>query len=159
MRTVSISVMETAAFLLSQLGAHASSLFLGRAAELDLTGPLIGVLRAIADDPGTSQQALAHRLDILPSRVVALVDELEERGLVRRERHPSDRRSHALRMTETGAQVREKLGVVGAEHNDRLLAALTDEERATLTALLAKIAVEQGLRPGVHPGFRHLAGR
>jgi DNA-binding MarR family transcriptional regulator len=151
--------METAAFLLSQLGAHAGTLFLARAAELDLTGPQIGVLRAIADEPGASQQALAQRLDILPSRVVALVDDLEQRGLVRRERHPSDRRSHALRMTETGARLREQLRVIGNEHNERLLADLTDDERATLTRLLAKVAATQGLRPGVHPGFRHLAGR
>jgi DNA-binding MarR family transcriptional regulator len=151
--------METAAFLLSQLGAHASSLFLAHAAELDLTGPQIGVLRAIADDPGASQQALAQRLDILPSRVVALLDDLEDRGLIRRERHPSDRRSHALRMTSTGEQVREKLRVLGNEHNDRLLDVLSDEERATLTELLAKVAAAQGLRPGVHPGFRHLTGR
>jgi DNA-binding MarR family transcriptional regulator len=151
--------METAAFLLSQLGAHASSLFLARAAELDLTGPQIGVLRAIADDPGTSQQALAQRLDILPSRVVALVDDLEQRGLVRRERHPSDRRSHALRLTETGAQAREQLSAIGSEHNELLLAALTGEERTKLVELLAKVAAAQGLRPGVHPGFRHLTGR
>ncbi|TDP91087.1 MarR family winged helix-turn-helix transcriptional regulator [Labedaea rhizosphaerae] len=148
--------METAAFLLSQLGAHASSQFLARAAELDLTGPHVGVLRAIADDPGTSQQALAQRLDILPSRVVAFVDDLEDRGLVRRERHPSDRRSHALRLTPTGEQVREQLRVLGAEHNDRLLAPLSERERVTLTELLAKVAAAQGLRPGVHPGFRHL---
>lgn len=151
--------METAAFLLSQLGAHAGSLFLARAAELDLTGPQLGVLRAIADAPGTSQQALAQRLDILPSRIVALVDDLEDRGLIRRERHPSDRRSHALRMTATGEQVREQLRVLGNEHNDRLLAELTEQERATLTELLTKVAATQGLRPGVHPGFRHLAGR
>lgn len=156
MRTVSISGMDSAAFLLSQLGAHATAEFLARAAELDLTGPQIGVLRAIADEPGTSQQALAHRLDILPSRVVALVDDLEARGLIRRERHPSDRRSHALRMTETGEEVRDRLLVIAAEHQERLLGTLGDEERDTLRDLLAKVAAAQGLKPGVHPGFRHL---
>jgi hypothetical protein len=37
-----------------------------------------------------------------------------------------------------------------------LCAALTDEEREQLAALLKRIADQQGLRPGVHPGFGRL---
>jgi hypothetical protein len=39
------------------------------------------------------------------------------------------------------------------EHQDSLCAALNDQERAQLAPLLRRIAEDQGLRPGVHPGF------
>ena len=49
-------------------------------AALDLTPPHAGILRALTSSGGVSQQALAGRLGVLPSRLVALVDELESRG-------------------------------------------------------------------------------
>ena len=40
------------------------------------------------------------------------------------------------------------------EHQDALLAALSNEERAALGSLLLKVADQQGLTRGVHPGYR-----
>ena len=48
------------------------------------------------------------------------------------------------------------LGRVAREHQDALLAALTTDERALLASLLSRVADQQGLRPGVHPGFTRL---
>ena len=64
------------AFLLAQIGAHAAERFGERIAQLDLTPPQTGLLRAVAAEPGRSQQAVAEQLRIQPSRFVALVDEL-----------------------------------------------------------------------------------
>jgi hypothetical protein len=43
---------------------------------------------------------------------------------------------------------------VAREHQDALLAGLTHEERAALGSLLLKVADQQGLARGVHPGYR-----
>jgi DNA-binding MarR family transcriptional regulator len=146
------------AFLLAQLGAHAAMRFAERIQAVGLTPPQAGLLRMIAVSPGESQQSYAGRLGTPPSRFVGLVDELEARGLLERRRGEPDRRAYALHLTEAGERLLGELGTVGHAHEDDICSALTPDERATLRALLARIADQQHLTPGVHPGFRHLGG-
>jgi DNA-binding MarR family transcriptional regulator len=141
------------AFLLAQLGAHAAARYAERVAALDLTPAQTGLLRLVALDPGMSQQALASRLGVVPSKVVALVDDLEGRELVERRRNPGDRRHHALHLTSRGEQVLAQVGKVAREHEADTTAGLDDDQRQTLLELLASVAAAQGLTPGVHPGY------
>jgi DNA-binding MarR family transcriptional regulator len=141
------------AFLLSQLGHRSASVFTDLIASIDLTPPHAGILRAIAAEPGRSQQALSGQLGLLPSRVVAYVDELEDRGYVERRRNPDDRRLHALHLTASGKKVITKIGELGRQHDRLLTAGLDSQQRDTLHQLLATIAEQQGLTPHVHPGY------
>ena len=147
------------AFLLAQLGAHAAAAFAERIRPLQLTPPQAGVLRRLAQFPGQSQRELADALGMHAPRLVALIDELEARGLVARERDPSDRRNYAISLTDEGRQLFTELGRVARQHEHALTAALDDTERAQLLTLLRSLAVEQNLRPGVHPGFPRLGRR
>ena len=147
------------AFLLAQLGHHAAERFTERIAALDLTPPQAGILRAIATDPGRSQQALSSQLQLLPSRMVAFVDDLEERGYVERRPNPDDRRQYALYLTADGKKLMQKLSRLARQHDRAITAGLDDSQRAQLRSLLATIAAQQGLTPGVHPGYRHLGSR
>jgi DNA-binding MarR family transcriptional regulator len=144
------------AFLLAQLGHHAAGLFADEIATIDLTPPHAGILRAIASEPGPSQQALSARLGLLPSRVVAYVDELEDRGYVERRRNPSDRRLHALYLTPAGKKLMRKLSELARRHEHRMTAALDAAQLDMLRELLATVAKNQGLTPHVHPGYRSL---
>jgi DNA-binding MarR family transcriptional regulator len=144
------------AFLLSQIGHRSASVFTDLIASIDLTPPHAGILRAIAAEPGRSQQALSGQLGLLPSRVVAYVDELEDRGYVERRRNPDDRRLHALHLTASGKKVITKIGELGRQHDRLLTAGLDSQQRDTLHQLLATIAEHQGLTPHVHPGYRTL---
>jgi len=144
------------AFLLAQLGHHAATLFAEQMATIALGPPHAGILRAIAAEPGRSQQALSAQLGMLPSRVVVYVDELEERGYVERRRNPDDRRLHALYLTAAGKKLMRKLSELARQHELRLTAALDPEERKVLRGLLATVAQHQGLTPRVHPGYRTL---
>jgi DNA-binding MarR family transcriptional regulator len=143
-----------AAFLLAQLGAHAAGQFADRIARLDLTPAQAGLLRLLAVSPGRSQRQLADQLGMPPSRFVPFADELEQRGLIERRRNPTDRRLHALHLTERGQQLLAELRTVGATHERQLCQALNADERRQLTALLRRVAEQQGLTPGVHPGYR-----
>jgi DNA-binding MarR family transcriptional regulator len=131
-------------------------LFAEQIATLDLTPAHAGILRAIASEPGPSQQALSARLGLLPSRVVAYVDELEDRGYVERRRNPSDRRLHALYLTAAGKKLMRRLSELARRHEQRMTAALDAGQRDKLRDLLATIAQDQGLTPHVHPGYRNL---
>lgn len=145
------------AFLLAQLGAYAAQRFAERVAELELTPPQAGLLRIIAMGPGQSQQAVAGRLGTPPSRLVAMVDGLEKRGLVERRRNPDDRRNYALYLTEDGTRFMGSVAAVAMAHEDAMCAGLDAEERATLRSLLSRVAATQGLPAHIHPGYRKLA--
>ena len=147
---------DSPAFLLAQLGAHAASRFAERLSVLDLAPPHAGILRFVSASGGISQQALAGHLRILPSRLVILIDQLEERGLVERGSDPADRRSYALHLTDKGVETLKALGRLARDHQDELLVSLTTDERDALASLLRRVADQQGLRPGVHPGFARL---
>jgi DNA-binding MarR family transcriptional regulator len=149
---------DEVAFLLSQVGAHGAARFAERLEPLGLKPPHAGILRVIEQADGLSQQALGERLGMFPSRLVGVLDELEGRGLVERRDSATDRRSYALYLTEAGRKAQEEIRRVGQEHRDALCAALDETERAQLAGLLARIAAQQGLTPGVHPGFRKLGG-
>jgi DNA-binding MarR family transcriptional regulator len=91
-----------------------------------------------------------------PSRLVALVDGLEQRGLLERRRNAVDRRNYELHLTAAGRDAMRVLGAVGAEHEAAITSPLTRAERDELGRLLGKLADAHGLTPGVHPGYRTL---
>ena len=144
------------AFLLAQVGAHAAMRFGERISSLNLVPSDAGILRMLGSSGGLSQQELSMRLGIHPSRLVAILDALEERRLVERRPNADDRRQYALHLTETGQGMLRELGRIGSEHMESLCASLTAAERQQLGELLQRIATEQGLSPGVHPGFRRM---
>ena len=149
--------LPSAAWLLAQVGGHAAMKFAERLqGALRLMPAHAGILRALMSSGGLSQQALAAQLDVLPSRLVALVDELESRGLVERRNNAEDRRTYALHLTDAGRAAHDSIGRVAREHQQALCAALDAREQEQLAAMLLRIAEQQGLRPGVHPGFRTL---
>src|SRR3984893_11970462 len=145
-----------AAFLLAQLGAHAADRFGERIKKLRLAPRHAGILRIIARTPLCNQRTLAKKLRVLPSRMVILIDELAEKGLVERKRSTKDRRHSELVLTPRGRRMLEELSKLAAQHEADLFAGLTVEERNTLAALGRKIVHQQGLTPDVHPGYRKL---
>jgi len=84
--------------------------------------------------------------------MVFLVDELEQRGLVERRRNPSDRRSHALYLTDQGRAKLREAQETSAGHANQVGASLTDAERTQLTTLLRRLADEQGIAGTSLPG-------
>ncbi|KUJ70430.1 MarR family transcriptional regulator [Streptomyces albus subsp. albus] len=145
-----------AAFLLAQLGAHAAQLFAQRIAELDLTPAQAGLLHLLARAPGQSQRELADHLGMPPSRFVPFADELEERGVIERRRNPDDRRLYALHLTNRGLDLLTELRTAGAAHEQQVCQALSPDEHQQLIDLLRRMAEQQRLTPGVHPGYRSL---
>ncbi len=145
-------------FLLSQVGAHASAAFAERLAPLNLAPPHAGILWVIRDANGLSQQALGDKLGMFPSRLVLLLDELEQRGLIERRDNPADRRSYALHLTKAGLELWATIVRMRRELDNALCAALDESERAQLKGFLTRIAAQQQLTPGIHPGYRRLGG-
>ena len=122
------------------MGAEVSARFAALLAPLDLTPSHVGILRNLASDPGLSQQALAARQGKAPSRVVKLLDELEDRGLVERRRSTTDRRHHELHLSPAAGDRLAAVRRVVSKNDATLVEPLTADELATLLNLLSKLA-------------------
>jgi DNA-binding MarR family transcriptional regulator len=144
---------STLAFLLSQVGIHASRQFAEKIAAVDLNPPLFRVLNLVDAAEGQSQQAIGAAIDVPASRMVALVDQLEQRGLVERRPNPGDRRVRALFLTRKGRSALARGRAITAEHEEALTRGMNSADRKRLVGLLQKIVDEQAIGKGVHPGL------
>jgi DNA-binding MarR family transcriptional regulator len=140
-------------FLLSQVGIHASRRFAQRIAALDIHPPLFRVLNVVDAAEGQSQQAIGEAIQAPASRMVAIVDELEQRGLIERRPHPSDRRVHALYLTAEGRKLLAKGREIAKEHEQELTRGMSAADIKQLIVLLRKLVDNQGIGSGVHPGL------
>ncbi len=99
-----------------------------------------GVMTMLAAHPGMSQHQLHEKTAIDPSSMVAVIDELEARGLAERRPDPADRRARQVFLTEQGEQALQRIRGLAAGLQREFFGALTAEERKTLHALLRKLA-------------------
>ena len=91
------------------------------------------------DEP-VSMSGLAERLGIDASYVTAIADQLEERGLIERQPHPTDRRIKSLVLTSEGRRLRDQI-LVELWTTVPILDGLTNAERQELRRLLDKAIV------------------
>ena len=140
-------------FLISQLGFFSSRGFMEALAPVGIDPREFLLMRFVATDEGQSQQALAERLGVPASRMVALVDHLEANGLVERRPDPEDRRVRGLYLTRKGRGALERAGRIAIDYETRLCAGINREERELLIDLLQKLQVTQTELGGVHPGL------
>lgn len=137
-------------FTISSVGFAVSRRFKDTLAPLDLEPREFALLRGVAADEGVSQQGIADREQIPASRVVALVDALERRGLVERRPDARDRRTRALYLTRNGrGLLNQALALVSDLEHD-FSKELTLMEREQLIDLLQRVGVSLGLAPEAH---------
>lgn len=106
----------------------------------DLRPTDFSVLTVVAALPGLKQQAVGEALRVQRPNLVAIIDQLEQRGLVRRDPSPSDRRSHALRLTQDGEALLKRAQVAQAAHEARLTEALGGLDREVVMTALHRMA-------------------
>jgi DNA-binding MarR family transcriptional regulator len=135
------ALMNNTGFLLARMGHVAAKQFSERIAELGLTTRMWGALNVLDAEGATTQQFLGKCTGIDPSSMVATIDDLESRGLVERRPHPSDRRAHALHITEQGREVLARGRRLARGAQEHLLSPLDAAERKTLHDLLLRLAV------------------
>jgi DNA-binding MarR family transcriptional regulator len=141
-------------FLISQLGFFSSKRFMEALKPIGIDPREFLLMRFVAASEGQSQQALAERMAIPASRMVALVDHLEEAGFLERRPDPEDRRVRWLHLTRKGRTVLERAGKIAIDYETKLCAGINREEREQLIDLLQKLQKGQTELGGVHPGMR-----
>ncbi|MBE3593690.1 MAG: MarR family transcriptional regulator [Candidatus Carbobacillus altaicus] len=96
-------------------------------------------LKHLEGEGGVPVTDLARHFGVSASYITNWADRLEKKGLIRRERQPSDRRVVLLMMTEEGEAVRKSVEEKRMSHVLELLAEIEDEELVTLNRILRKI--------------------
>ena len=114
----------------------------------------VTVLMVIAGHGPLAQHALAGILDVNRTVMVHLIDDLESRGLVRRDRNPDDRRSYALSLTANGRRVLRRLTTALDRGERHLIEALSPPQHEQLRASLRRLLPDPD-----HPRPPELADR
>jgi len=139
------SLTGSLVFRLGTLGSVATARFTAAVEERGLKPKHAGLLAAISASAPSSQQELARAMGVAPSLVVALADQLEAMGAVRRVRDAADRRRQVLELTVAGRDLLAECGALAHELDAELAAALSPAELAALHRALAVLAEDAGL--------------
>jgi MarR family transcriptional regulator, organic hydroperoxide resistance regulator len=89
------------------------------------------VLTALVEQPVRTQAALAQAINADKSRIIGVLDELQERGLIHRQPDETDRRVHLLSLTSAGDQLRQAVEAGIRQEEEEVLALLSPADRDT----------------------------
>jgi DNA-binding MarR family transcriptional regulator len=113
-------------------------------AELGIRPAQFSVLTVIAHNPGRTQSQVSAALGIKRTNFVALIDSLERRGLAERRPAPSDRRSHALHLTDAGKATVRRLNRMVNKLEAGMIRRIGRDRRIVLLELLHRLSGDIG---------------
>jgi DNA-binding MarR family transcriptional regulator len=109
-------------------------------AQFGITADQFVCLILLADKDGITQQELVQQATSDPNTIRAMLVLLEKRGLVIRQKHPTDGRARSVTITDKGRQVLDQLAIAVEPVHERLCTRFHAEEVETLRALLQRIS-------------------
>ncbi|GAA5707456.1 MarR family transcriptional regulator [Streptomyces avermitilis] len=141
------------ACVMTHLSAYVQEQLVEVLAPLGIHPRQFGLLNLLIEEDGLSQHQLAGPLNVHRNVMVGLVDEMEQRGLVERRRHPTDRRAHAVHVLPAGRSLHAEAEALVNDFEARLLGGLEPDEAHTFVTLLKRVFVHAGLDHDLHPGL------
>lgn len=136
------AILGAACFRLGLLGARLTQAFSERIEQIGLTHKQVGLLAVVNAGLAQSQRDIATRLQVAPSLVVSLVDQLIEIGAVTRSRSVSDRRVQTIELTERGRSLLAESNSAAADLDSEFRSTLSQPGRAALDTLLRELDVQ-----------------
>jgi DNA-binding MarR family transcriptional regulator len=133
------SMRDRVPFLLYSASQISHSLANQMLAGTALTARQAGILTMVTELEPMTQKALGEALRIDRTTMVALLDDLEDKGYVTRHRHPRDRRAFLIHPTDSGRAAKAEAIRILDEQQRRFLAPLTPAEREQLAVLLKRL--------------------
>lgn len=134
------SIRSRLAYLLAKAHQRQLDLFAAHTRALSISGREYVTLLALeAHDDGLWQSDIAELLSLDRTTVTYLVDALEQRDWLRRERDPADRRAYVIRLTDTGVAALAEARPAARAATEELLGPLDANEQAQLRSLLGRL--------------------
>ncbi|WP_237173166.1 MarR family winged helix-turn-helix transcriptional regulator [Paracandidimonas lactea] len=125
------------------------------AACSNITAPQLVCLRAVIDHGPLTATAISREIHVSASTVVGILDRLEDKGLIRRERGREDRRIVFVTATDAGRQLAIDTPSPLQQKLSEALKALPEPEQASITSSLERIVdlmESGGVAPPEAPG-------
>lgn len=120
-------------------------------AGVDMTSVQFAALSTLQDNAGIDQATLAHLIAYDRATMGGVIDRLNQKGWVRRETNPDDRRARNLWLTADGAQALDAVSPLVETLQETILDVLSEDERAIFIALAQKAVTSEGGEN--HDGF------
>ncbi len=98
------------------------------------------VLVALDRSSIRTQAALAEAIGADKTRIIAVLDELQEKGLIERVPDPDDRRVRLLAITEAGRRVKNRTQTAIQRGEERWLGTLSPSDRTTFLRVLQELS-------------------
>src|SRR5882724_2463805 len=133
-------LVASATFLIKRLGFAAKERTMKAYEGTGLHPYHHAILLVLDEGSAETQGSIADALGYDRGQLVGLLDELEEQGLVERRRDANDRRRHLVSLTPEGKRTLRRLRALSRQTEDEFLEPLSNDERATLHALLLRLA-------------------
>jgi DNA-binding MarR family transcriptional regulator len=139
---VAKELAASSGFLLARLGMGFKTKALAMAEREGFELYDYSVLAILAEGDRETQGTIAGSLNLDPSRLVALLDSLEGRGLIVRQRDPHDRRRHVVSITAAGKKELTRIRGLIKRLEEDFFAPLDDEDRDSFHRLLIRLAIK-----------------
>jgi MarR family transcriptional regulator, lower aerobic nicotinate degradation pathway regulator len=133
------ALRQLPSWLLGQTSVHAHRLLTGALSTEDARPYHFRVLASLQEFGPASQVEVGGHANLDRSDVVAVVDELVDRGFVERSADPVDRRRNIITITRAGRAHLRRLDKVLARAQDELLTPLSSTQRKELIRLLSRL--------------------
>jgi MarR family transcriptional regulator, lower aerobic nicotinate degradation pathway regulator len=156
---VARELVASSGFLLARLGFGFKARALARLDESGFEPYHYSILAILAEAARETQATIADALAVDPSRLVALLDTLEERELVVRQRDPHDRRRHVVSITPAGKRELTRLRAMVKELEDDFFSPLDPRSRKAFHELLLRLAAHNDPRCAFSEQAKEAGGR
>ncbi len=107
--------------------------------QLGLTMPQFDVIATLGNTPGMMMSQLAEKTLVTKGTLTGIVDRLEQKGLVRREVPPDNRRSFIVLLTPAGQQLFDEIFPTHIAYLKERLQPLSEAEMTALQSSLHRL--------------------
>ena len=136
----SFDFTQAPGYLIRRAHQTSMALFAQELGDYDVTSLQFAIMQALVDEPGADQITVAQRVALDAATSGSVIMRLEDRGWLRREPSPTDRRRKLLWLTEQGEKMAMEMKKPAKNVQQRLLAALSEAERVQFVAMLKRVS-------------------
>jgi DNA-binding MarR family transcriptional regulator len=140
-----ISIQDSLGFKLAKALQNIDESFAKELTDTGITSKHYGTMLIVKENPGITQIEAAKIQRIDRTSIGQLIDLLEEKQLLMRSKHPSDRRAYCLQLTKQGDEVIYSLWNSMKKCEDEMLSVLDSKEKNLFIDLINKLSKEKKL--------------